>query len=108
MVANHCAMLQLQRKRRIEVSSVFLKFLRGLEDAYCKQIMVRWFRAKGVFAISKSATYFQAPKVNAAQQKKTPARSGRQVIEAGFIQARNLSSSDPVILNNLTLSKLKV
>jgi hypothetical protein len=31
--------------------------------------------------------------------KKTPAQGGRQVIEAGFIQARNLSSSDPCIKN---------
>ena len=31
---------------------------------------------------------------DAVRNKKTPARGGRQVVEAGFIQARNLSSSD--------------
>jgi hypothetical protein len=40
--------------------------------------------------------------------KKTPAQGGREVIEAGFIQARNLSSSDTFISNPPQGSKLKV
>ena len=40
--------------------------------------------------------------------KKTPAQGGRQVIEAGFIQARNLSSSEPYIGNYPLNAKLKV
>jgi hypothetical protein len=40
--------------------------------------------------------------------KKTPAQGGRKVIEAGFIQARNLSSSGLVISNCAPASKLKV
>jgi hypothetical protein len=42
------------------------------------------------------------------EQKKTPARSWRSVIEAGFIQARNLSSSALVIRNAAPVAKLKV
>ena len=40
--------------------------------------------------------------------KKTPAQGRRKVIEAGFIQARNLSSSDSVIPKFRYGSKLKV
>jgi hypothetical protein len=40
--------------------------------------------------------------------KKTPAQGGREVIEAGFIQARNLSSSDLFICNPQQGAKLKV
>jgi hypothetical protein len=42
------------------------------------------------------------------EAKKTPAQGGRKVIEAGFIQARNLSSSDIFIRVCLLPSKLKV
>jgi hypothetical protein len=41
-------------------------------------------------------------------QKKTPAQGWRKVIEAGFIQARNLSSSKLFISNWLPAAKLKV
>jgi hypothetical protein len=40
--------------------------------------------------------------------KKTPAQGGRKVIEAGFIQARNLSSSALFISKSQRTSKLKV
>ena len=43
-----------------------------------------------------------------ASQKKTPAQGGRQVIEAGFIQARNLSSSKVFIRNYRLNAKHKV
>ena len=42
------------------------------------------------------------------QTKKTPAQGGRKVIEAGFIQARNLSSSEIFIRKSSQPSKLKV
>jgi hypothetical protein len=41
------------------------------------------------------------------QPKKTPAQGRRKVIEAGFIQARNLSSSALFISNTALGSKLK-
>jgi hypothetical protein len=40
--------------------------------------------------------------------KKTPAQGRRKVIEAGFIQARNLSSSDVFIRITPPVAKLKV
>jgi hypothetical protein len=42
------------------------------------------------------------------RQKKSACKSRRQVIEAGFIQARNLSSSDYFILFSYSVSKLKI
>ena len=45
--------------------------------------------------------------VPGAGAKKTPAQGGRQVIEAGFIQARNLSSSALVIDVYVTPAKRK-
>ncbi len=50
----------------------------------------------------------QRPPIVRIANKKTPAQGGRKVIEAGFIQARNLSSSDSFISNHLRGSKLKV
>jgi hypothetical protein len=41
-------------------------------------------------------------------QKKSACKSRRQVIEAGFIQARNLSSSEYSILFSYSVSKLKI
>jgi hypothetical protein len=41
-------------------------------------------------------------------QKKTPSRGGRQVVEAGFIQARNLSSSETLIRNQCSIAKPKI
>ncbi len=50
----------------------------------------------------------QKPRHGTVCPKKTPAQGGREVIEAGFIQARNLSSSALVISNPPRASKLKV
>jgi len=47
----------------------------------------------------KTAIAFPAAPDKVNCPKKTPARGGRQVIEAGFIQARNLSSSETLIVN---------
>jgi len=46
--------------------------------------------------------------VNEKKVEKSACKSRRQVIEAGFIQARNLSSSEYFILFSYSVSKLKI
>jgi hypothetical protein len=50
----------------------------------------------------------QAGRGGVGGKKKTPSQGGRQVVEAGFIQARNLSSSGTLIQNQWPIAKPKI
>jgi hypothetical protein len=65
-----------------------------------KWAKISWARMR-VAMIGSASTKTTAP-------KKTPAQGRRPVIEAGFIQARNLSSSETFIIDLPHVAKLKV